>query len=63
MDAGIFDFKKMERRSNVDSAEVMQVIRTRSLVGKGTEDSVMRPLTEYWTLDGKLLARIDELYQ
>lgn len=37
-------------------AEVIQVIRTDlEMRGKGTEDSPMRRITQYWTLDGRLL--------
>ena len=61
MREGIFDFEKMERRSNVDSVEIIQVIRVYSLIGKGADDSPMRQLTEYWSMDGKLMFRVDQL--
>jgi hypothetical protein len=41
-------------------AEVIQVIRTTlTLRGKGVEGDVMRIVTQYWTLDGELLAEVD----
>lgn len=39
---------------------VMQVIRTtNALRGNGTEPNPFRRLTQYWSLDGDLLAEID----
>jgi hypothetical protein len=42
-------------------AKVIQVIEVELLRGKGTEDSVMRGVTQYWSLDGELLAENDPL--
>ena len=41
-------------------ARVIQVIET-SLVlrGKGVDGDPIRRITQYWTLDGKLLAEVD----
>lgn len=51
-----------ERLSNVDSCEVIQVIRVRSIVGVGdSEGTPKRQIAEYFTLDGELLARHDHL--
>jgi hypothetical protein len=35
----------------------MQVIKVTSVAGNGTEDDPVHVVTEYWTLDGKLLNR------
>jgi hypothetical protein len=45
----------------VDTAKVIQVIEVCSLFGKG-EDSIdpVRIIREYYTLDGKRLARVDD---
>jgi len=49
-----------ERLSNVDEAEVIQVIRVRSLVGDGHgEGTPSRQITEYFDLKGERLARVD----
>ena len=56
----LFDFSTMERISNVDSVDVIQVIRVCSLKGKGVEGSPMRRVTEYWSMKGACLARRDE---
>jgi hypothetical protein len=43
-------------------AEVLQVIRTTlELRGSGTKESPMRRITQYWTLNGELLAEVDPL--
>lgn len=42
-------------------AKVIQVIEVEITRGKGTEDSVMRGVTQYWSLDGELLAENDPL--
>lgn len=42
------------------NAKVIQVIETTlELRGKGTSDAPYRRVTQYWTLDGKLLAEVD----
>ncbi len=49
-----------ERLSNVDEVEVIEVVRVRSLVGKG--DGIGTPgrqITEYFDMNGERLARID----
>ena len=39
------------------SARVMQVIETVSLAGDGTDANPVYEVHQYWTLDGKLLAK------
>lgn len=41
------------------SAKIEQVIVTKALRGTGTEDDKYREVTQYWSLDGKLLAEKD----
>ncbi len=41
---------------SVNEAKVIQVIETVSRIGKGTEEDPCRLVTEYWSLDGELLA-------
>ena len=42
------------------SARVIRVIETRLATrGRGTEDSPIRSITQYWTEDGDLLAEVD----
>lgn len=41
---------------NIRGAKVVQVIETKEVVGKGTEDSPCYLEHLYWSLDGKLLA-------
>lgn len=48
---------KIYRISNVDEVKIIQVIEVKSLVGKGTSEDVCRQITEYYNLDGTLLAR------
>ena len=41
-------------------ARVIQVIETSlDLRGKGVDGDPIRRITQYWTLDGKLLAEVD----
>lgn len=41
------------------SAEVIRVIRTTSVIGRGVEDDYCRDITQFWTEDGQLLATVD----
>ena len=45
--------------SGTDGAKVIQVIETKSARGKGTEQQLCRVVTQYWSLDGELLAEND----
>jgi hypothetical protein len=40
-------------------ARVIQVIETEEKRGKGVEDDPIRGVTQYWSLDGELLAEND----
>ena len=42
-----------------DSARVIQVIETKALRGEGTCENKIRIVTQYWSLDGELLAEND----
>lgn len=48
------------RPRGTDSAQVVEAIRTKSLIGAGTEEDPVRVITQYWSFDGKLLAHNDE---
>lgn len=41
------------------SARVIQVIETKADRGFGTKQDPVREVTQYWDLDGKLLAEVD----
>ncbi len=43
----------------MDTAEVIQVIRTTCKRGHGNVSDPVRIVTQYWSLDGKLLAEDD----
>lgn len=44
----------------MDAAKVIQVIETKLLRrGKGVESDPIRIVTQYWSLDGELLAEVD----
>lgn len=50
------------RSSNVDGVKLIQVIEVNSIFGDGTNEeghSPIRSITEYYSLDGKLLATVD----
>ena len=44
-----------------NSAKVIQVIRTITPIGEGTEKNPVRYKFQYWDLEGHLLAEQDEL--
>lgn len=43
----------------VRCAEAIQVIRTVALRGEGVASDPLREVTQYWSLDGELLAESD----
>lgn len=47
------------RPRGTDNASVIQVIQTKSMRGIGTQEDKVRIVTQYWSLDGKLLAEND----
>ncbi len=49
------------RPRGTDRAEVIQVIMTKSLVGRGTNDDPCCIITQYWDLSGNLLAQNDPM--
>lgn len=53
------DKKGSARPRGTDGAKVIQVIETVSKIGTGTVDDPNRFVRQYWSLDGKLLARND----
>ena len=50
---------KPDRRTYVDSIEVIEVIKVRSCFGRGTPDEPFRTVLAYYDLDGKELAVVD----
>ena len=55
------DADKHKRKGELIMAnsKVIQVIKTESCEGKGTEDDIYRMVTEYFTLEGELIMRHD----
>ena len=49
----------MVRPRGTDSAQVIQVIKTESIRGEGTQEYLCRVVTKYWDFDGNLLAEND----
>ncbi len=50
----------MVRANGTSSARVIQVIETKAERGLGVEKDPVREITQYWSLEGKLLAEKDE---
>lgn len=48
------------RANGTKTAKVIQVIETKAERGLGVEKDPVREITQYWSLDGKLLAERDE---
>ncbi len=51
--------KRIKHTTNVNSVEIVEVIRIYSRVGTGSNDDVVRTITEYYELDGTLINRAD----
>ena len=49
----------MARPRGTDSAQVIQVIKTESMRGEGTQEDLCRIVKQYWDFDGNLLAEND----
>lgn len=49
------------RLTGINEVKVMQVIEAKSLAGDGVEGSPFYQVTEYYSLDGELLARHNPL--
>lgn len=49
----------MSRTRETNSAQVIQVIKTESMRGEGTQEDLCRIVTQYWDFDGNLLAEND----
>jgi len=45
-----------KRQTNLREAKVIQVIETKTVVGSGTENDLIRIVAAYWSFEGKLLA-------
>lgn len=52
---------KTARPRGTDKAEVIQVIKTSSIIGYGTEKDPVRLVYQYWDFEGNLLASHDTL--
>lgn len=52
---------KFTRLTGVNEVKVTKVIEVKSLAGDGVEGSPMYEVTEYYSLDGELLARHNPL--
>ena len=48
--------ERTARPRGTDKARVIRVIVSESLLGRGTADDPVSIITQYWSLDGKLLA-------
>lgn len=51
----------MARPGGTDKAEVIKVIKTKSLLGEGTKKDPIRYIYQYWDFEGNLLANHDTL--
>lgn len=50
------DNKKAVRLRGTDSAKIIQIIETKSLIGSGTDEDPARYIFQYWDFDGNLIA-------
>lgn len=51
----------MVRPRGTDKAEIIQVIKTESIIGEGTKKDPVRQIYQYWDFKGNLLANHDTL--
>ena len=49
------------RPRGTDKAQVIQVIKTTSILGKGIKEDPVRYIYQYWDFEGNLLANHDTL--
>lgn len=49
------------RPRGTDNAKVIKVIKTESLIGRGTQEDPVRYIYQYWDFKGNLLAQNDTL--
>lgn len=49
------------RPRGTDNAKVIKVIKTESLIGRGTQEDPARCIYQYWDFKGNLLAQNDML--
>ena len=49
------------RPRGTDKAEVIQVIKTESIIGRGIKEDPVRLIYQYWDFNGNLLAQKDTL--
>lgn len=49
------------RPRGTDKAKVLKVIRTESIIGRGTKEDPVRLIYQYWDFKGRLLAQNDTL--
>lgn len=54
--------KETVRPRGTDKAKVMKVIRTESLIGRGTSEDPVRIIYQYWDFKGNMLAEHDVLH-
>jgi len=52
---------KFTRLTGVNEAKVIEVIEVKSIAGEGVEGNPIYEVTEYYSLDGELLARHNPL--
>lgn len=55
------NFTKQIKPRGTDEAKIILIIETRSLRGIGTEEDPCRCVSQYWSLNGDLLAENDPL--
>ena len=48
------------RTDGIRSIGVIQVIETKTVIGLGVPSDPVREITQYWDMDGNLLAEADE---
>lgn len=48
--------KNAVRPRGTDSAKIIKIIQTKSILGLGTKEDPVKTVTQYWTLDGHLIA-------
>ncbi len=49
------------RQRGTDNAKVIKVIKTESLIGRGTQEDPARYIYQYWDFKGNLIASHDSL--
>lgn len=48
-------------KNNIDSVEIVELVKIKHTIGNGTEENPSREIVEYWTKDGDFIFLLDPI--